>query len=117
MKDQENKRAGRKTNEHDKSIRGFSLHVCRSLWGHSALRVPEEQEVSPKEGEEDMTTTQLSLSDCNDNFISEVDKKEQQAPLPKKISISKLKTKDEVGPVEMIVKSSRSQSDDISLNL
>ena len=39
--DQENKRAGRKTNEHDKSIRGFSLHVCRSLWGHSALRIPE----------------------------------------------------------------------------
>ena len=43
-KDQENKRAGRKTDEHDKSIRGFSLHVCRSLWGHSALRIPDDDE-------------------------------------------------------------------------
>ena len=46
-KDQENKRAGRPTNEHDKSIRGFSLHVCRSLWGHSALRIPEESADQP----------------------------------------------------------------------
>ena len=58
-KDQENKRAGRPTNEHDKSIRGFSLHVCRSLWGHSALRIPDDN-IDEKPATQTVTPTQIT---------------------------------------------------------
>ena len=62
-KDQENRRVGRQTNEHDKSIRGFSLHVCRSLWGHSALRIPEDTIDEKLNASQAVTPTQVTTAE------------------------------------------------------
>ena len=42
---------------------------------------------------------------------------QERTPQPKKFNVQRLRRDEDVGPVEMIVKSSRSESDDISLNL
>ena len=64
-----------------------------------------------------MTPTTRSYSHCNDNFTNEAQRNEERTPQPKKFNVQRLRRDEDVGPVEMIVKSSRSESDDISLNL